>query len=187
MNVDEICRAAEETAVAGSGRLVLPLEQFDLEAFLDSYWQARKGWDEPPLVLDRRGRPLRTLDDHPDEWSDELLGRGRTLFLPAHERAVDDPLCVGGCRHDGEGLGLGLLEGYGYLVAVSGGVVSIRTALYDAGAFVVHPRSPCGSLAACLATFLGHFVCGGEVFPQPVGRAREEGTSRSAAHTGREE
>jgi hypothetical protein len=175
MNVDEICLAApeavrqplpgtdpgeDEAGAAASGRLVLPLERFDLEAFLDSYWLARKEWDEPPLVLDRRGRPLLTLDDHPDEWADELLGRGRALFLPAHERAVDDPLCVSGCRHDGEGLGLGLLEGYGYLVEVVAGVVSIRTALYDAGAFVVHPQRPCGSLAACLATFLGHFVRG---------------------------
>jgi hypothetical protein len=160
MNVEELCLAAPEALPQPVARWVLPLGRFDLEAFLDSYWQARKGWDEPPLVLDRRGKPLQTLDDHPDDWADELLVRGRALFLPAHERAVDDPLCVAGCRHDGDALGLGLLEGYGYRVEVSGGVVSIRTALYNAGSFVVHTRRPRGSLAACLASFVNQFVRG---------------------------
>jgi hypothetical protein len=174
MNAEEICLIVPESLPEGVpgtdsredepesavlGQLVLPLERFDLEGFLDAYWQARKEWCyEPPLVVDRQVRPLLTLDGGPDEWADELLGRGRTLFLPAHESAVDDPLCIGGCRHDGDRLGLGLLEGYGYLVEVAAGVVSIRTALYDAGSFVVRPRRSCGSLGACLATFLRHFV-----------------------------
>jgi hypothetical protein len=166
MNVDEVYLAEPDVVPApipaeGSdpaARWVLPLEQFDLEAFLDSYWQARKGWDEPPLSLDRRGKPLQTLDDHPDEWADELLVRGRAIFLPAHERAADDPLCVVGCRHDGDMLGLGLLEGYGYVVKVKNGVVTIRTALYDAGSFTIQPRRPRGSLAYCLAAFVRQFV-----------------------------
>jgi hypothetical protein len=166
MNVEEVCPAAPEIVpetVPAEGepaaaRWVLPLKRFDLEAFLDLYWQARKGWDEPPLVLDRRGKPLLTLDDHPDEWADELLVRGRTIFLPAHERAADDPLCVGGCRHDGEPLGLGLLEGYGYVVKVTDGIVTISTALYDAGTFSVLPRRAVGSLAFCLANFVEQFV-----------------------------
>jgi hypothetical protein len=174
VNVDELCLTVPgplphfvldtdsregATDPAASGWLVLPLERFDLEAFLDAYWEAHRGWcADPPLVVDRQAEPLATLDAGPDEWLDELLDRGRALFLPAHERAVDDPLCLIGCRHDGERLGLGLLEGYGYLVEVEGGVVSIRPALYDAGSSVVRPGGPCGSLAGCMATFLRHFV-----------------------------
>jgi hypothetical protein len=166
MNVDEVCLAAPEAVPpsvpargsAAAMRWVFPLELFDLEAFLDLYWQARKGWDEPPLALDRRGKPLMTLDDHPDEWADEVLVKGRTIFLPAHERATDDPFCVGGCRHDGDALGLGLLEGYGYVVKVTNGVVTISTARYDAGSFTVQPERPGGSLASCLANFVGQFI-----------------------------
>jgi hypothetical protein len=151
--------AADAREPAAPGSLVLPLEQFDLEAFLDSYWQAQKGWGgDPPLVVDRQAGPLATLDAGPDEWADELLERGHALFLPAHEQAADDPLCVAGCRHNGDSLSLGLLEGYGYLVEVAAGVVSIRPALYDAGAGAVEPRSPCASLAGCMAAFLGPFV-----------------------------
>jgi hypothetical protein len=174
MNADEVCLSVLEALPhsgpyaasgedvpdpAASGWLLLCLECFDLEAFLDSYAEAQKQWcAEPPLVIDRQAGPLATLDAGPDEWADELLDRGRVLFFPAHERAVDDPRCVIGCRHDGDALGLGLLEGYGYLVEVEAGVVSVQPALYDAGASVACPREPCGSLAACLATFLEHFV-----------------------------
>jgi hypothetical protein len=60
-----------------------------------------------------QARPLLIFDGSPGECADTL--RGRALFLPAHERATDAPLCIGGCRHGGDQLGPALLTGAGRL------------------------------------------------------------------------
>ena len=56
----------------------------------------------------------------------------RLLFLQLHEPlAADTAICIDGSREESDNFDIGVADGYGFLVELHDGVVSLHPALYD--------------------------------------------------------
>lgn len=118
--------------------LQVPLDQFDLDAFLEGYRRLYRCWageeddpDQSVTVAERFGDPPVPVDGDRD-LRKELLDHGWLLFFQMHEPLADDTaLCIDGTRVSSDKFDIGVADGYGFLVEIRDDVVSLHPALYD--------------------------------------------------------
>jgi hypothetical protein len=142
--------------------LTVPIEEFDLEGFLEAYRRFHRDWagdDRADLsvdVLKRHGDTPLSLYEGRD-LRGELLERGWLLFFPLHEPlATETALCIDGTRRRSEEFDIGVTDGYGFLVEVSEGQISLHPALYDHSSGAV-PRLELQGRCSCLEEMMSRF------------------------------
>jgi hypothetical protein len=118
--------------------ITAPLAEFDLQGFIDAYREFYRSWagnesdpDGSVLVAERFGDVPTQVDEDRDLLS-ELTERGWLLFFQLHEPVADDTvLCIDGSRVASDDFDIGVADGYGFLVEIRDGNVSLHPALYD--------------------------------------------------------
>lgn len=115
-----------------------PLDRFDIDAFLQGYRNMYRAWagedvdaDQSVSIVERFGDPPVPVRQAVD-LREELLERGRLVFFQLHEPlGTDTAVCIDGSREPSENFDIGVADGYGFLVEIRDGVVSLHPALYD--------------------------------------------------------
>jgi hypothetical protein len=148
--------------------LTVPLDQFDLDGFIEAYRGFYRKWAGDDIDPDASVTVMEKFDDTPapfDEDRDlveELVERGWKLFFQMHEPLADDrALCIDGKRRDADKFDIGVADGYGFLVEVHDGQISLHPALYDgsSGPFpTVDLQGRCSVLDECMEKFARRFV-----------------------------
>ena len=121
--------------------ITVPLADFDLQGFIHAYRAFYRSWagedvddmdaDQSVTVAERFG-DVPMLVDEDRNLMLELTERGWLLFFQLHEPLADDTaLCIDGSRVASDELDIGVADGYGFLVEVRDGTVSLHPALYD--------------------------------------------------------
>jgi len=116
----------------------VPIERFDLDAFLEGYRRLYSFWagddddpDQSVTVAARFGDPPMPLYEDRD-LREELLDRERLLFFHMHEPLADDTaLCIDGSRELSDNFDIGVADGYGFLLEIRDSIVNVYPALYD--------------------------------------------------------
>jgi hypothetical protein len=148
--------------------LTVPQERFDLEAFLESYRQFYREWAGDGIDPDASVLVIETFDSTPTplfedrDLAEELVERGWKLFFQVHEPlAPEVVLCIDGKRRLTEDFDIGEADGYGFLVEVHDGQISLHPALYD-GSSGPYPhievQGRCSVLDESMAEFAQKFV-----------------------------
>ena len=148
--------------------LTVPLEQFDLDGFIEAVRKVARKWvsrgrgpDACVLVMEKFDYPPVTVFEG-RELVEELVARGWKLFFPTHEpAAAERPLCIDGKRRKADDFELGEADNYGFLVEVHGDHISLHPALYESGGGpfpAITLQGRCGVLDACMTAFARRFV-----------------------------
>ena len=148
--------------------ITVPLDEFDLAGFYEAYkdfYRKVAGDDADPdisiTVMERfDSTPTPIYEDR--DPLDELTGKHWLLFFQLHEPLVDDRvLCIDGVRRVSDEFDIGVADGYGFLVEVHDGKISLHPALYD-GSSGPFPRidlqGHCSVLDNCLINFARRFM-----------------------------
>ena len=116
----------------------VPLENFDLKGFIDEYREFYRSWagdEADPDLSVSIANPFGDVPMPLHEKADLVEGtvdEGWLVFLQLHEPLADGAaLYVGGTREPSEKCDIGVADGYGFLVEVRDGMVSLHPALYD--------------------------------------------------------
>ena len=121
--------------------ITAPLAKFDLPGFLDAYRAFYRSWagddmddvdtDKSVTVCERFvDVPMPVYEDR--DLVAELTERGWLLFFQLHEPLADDTArCIDGSREPSDDFDIDVADGYGFLVEIRNGIVSLHPALYD--------------------------------------------------------
>jgi hypothetical protein len=150
--------------------LTVPQDRFDLDGFIAAYRAFYRAWAGDDADPDMSVPAMEGFDTTPTplyekrDLEEELVNRGWMLFFQLHEPlGADSALCIDGQRRDVEEFDIGVADGYGFLVEVHDGQVSLHPALYDgsSGPFpTVALQGQCSVLDECMTDFAKRFVRG---------------------------
>jgi hypothetical protein len=148
--------------------LTVPLDKFDLNRFIEAYRAFYREWAGDDFDPDQTVPFMEQFDSTPTplrvdrDLAEELVERGWKLFFQMHEPLADDQaLCIDGKRRDADDFDIGVADGYGFLVEVHDGQISLHPALYDgtSGPFpTIDLQGRCSVLDGCMAKFARRFV-----------------------------
>jgi hypothetical protein len=118
--------------------ITIPAFAFDLHGFIGAYRSFYRSWagdemnpDQSVPVMERFGDTPMPLYDERD-LCNELTDRRWLLFFQMHEPlAGDTALCIDGTREPCGNFDIGVADGYGFLVEIHEGQISLHPALYD--------------------------------------------------------
>lgn len=148
--------------------LTVPFVKFDLAAFIEAYRTFFREWagddidpDASILVMEGFGStPTPLYEDH--DLVEELTEKGWKLFFQMHQPlAQDRAICIDGNRREADAFDIGVADGYGFLVEVHDGQISLHPALYDgsSGPFpTIDLQGHCSVLDGCMENFAQQFV-----------------------------
>lgn len=115
----------------------VPLDRFNLDAFLDGYRRLHCSWAGDSMDPDQTVPVAENFGDPPVPFYEdrdlraELLERRWLLFFQMHEPLADETaLCIDGTRVSSENFDIGVADGYGFLVEVRDDIVNLHPALY---------------------------------------------------------
>lgn len=148
--------------------LTVPLDEFDLAGFIQAYREFYLDWskshDDPDLSIP----VMESFDSVPEnlytdrDLVEELAERKWRLFFQMHEPlAADQSLCIDGERREVGDFDIGVADGYGFLVEIHDGQISLHPALYDGSSGPVpriHLQGQCSVMDDCMAKFASRFV-----------------------------
>ena len=151
--------------------ITVPLAKFDLPGFLDAYREFYRSWagdntddvdaDKSVTVCERFvDVPLPVYEDR--DLISELTERGWLLFFQLHEPLVDDTvLCIDGSREPSDDFDIDVADGYGFLVEVRSGIVTLHPAFYDGSSGPIPSlelQAHCNVMDAKMTAFARRFI-----------------------------
>lgn len=153
--------------------VTLPLSQFDLKSFIADYRKFYRKWsDEDSLVYfivgvkKHGGTPDNFLEEDTEDEEkailDALTEGGLKVFFMMHEPVADERFrAIDGKKRDSDDLDINLEDGYGFLIEVEDGQISLHPALHD-GSSRSTPQltlqGTCSVMEAPMTEFVSKFV-----------------------------